>query len=80
MGKARPDFVKAIRFGIKARMAELDWSPYELADRSGVSVNHIYRILRDEQSPSLKTTQKILRALGKTLVVVDEDWARNKRG
>lgn len=72
MPRKRPDFVAAIRHGIKAEMAARDLTAYDIAKVSGVSAKHIYRIVNDEQSPTMEVLQKILRALGKTLVMVDE--------
>lgn len=68
----KPDkMTEAIIHTIKAGMAEREWSAYTLAEESGVSVNHVYRILREQQNPSLDVVAKILRALDKKLAVVD---------
>lgn len=79
MPRKRPDFVAAVKHGIRAEMASRDWSAYDLADASGVSPKHVYRIINGEQSPSMDVVQKILRALGKTLVMVDESSVRQPR-
>jgi transcriptional regulator with XRE-family HTH domain len=72
MPKKRPDICAAVRHRIRGEMLSRDWSAYDLADRSGVSANHIYRILKGEQSPSLEKVRDILRAFGKAMVIVDE--------
>lgn len=72
MPKKRPDICAAVRYKISAEMLSRDWSAYDLAERSGVSANHIYRILNGKQSPSLKIVRDLLRAFGKAMVIVDE--------
>ena len=72
MARLRPDFTKSIRLTIRATLAERDMTAYDLENLSGISAKHIYRICDGEQSPTLEVLQRIFRALGKTLIVVDE--------
>jgi len=78
MPRIRPDISKAFRYRLKAMMLDRDWSPYDLSKASGVSAQHIYRICRGDQSPSLDMVKTLLRVFGKTMIIVDESEVRSK--
>jgi len=55
---------------IKSEMAEQGLSGTDLSQKSGVSMQYLYRILRGEHVPTLTVLLKILSALDLKLEVV----------
>ena len=71
----RPDFRKVIIHRIRARMAELDVSAYDIErmTEGRVSSAHVYRIIDRKQSPSMDRLYYLLDALDLTLRVHELD-------
>lgn len=58
-------FAKSIRDAIESQ----DMTIMELSRRTGVTRQHLYRILAGEHAPSLSVAERIAEALGLTLTV-----------
>lgn len=48
---------------IRAMLVKKKWTQYLLADRAGIGRAHLSRLLNLQQSPSLRTLEKIAAAL-----------------
>lgn len=66
-----------IGFEIRRRRQELRLTQQVLADMSGVSVRMIKSIEGDSANPSLKTMEKLLKALNLGLVIVETHGEQN---
>ena len=62
-----------MKFDLKKLRTEKGMSIVELAFRSGVSVDMIYRIERDDRNPSPETISKLLKPLGYRLKMEIEE-------
>ena len=58
---------------IEAARAQQGLSVREVAEKSGVSMNYIYMILRNEHKPSIDILVKVLSALNLSLSVTSDD-------
>ena len=50
-------------------MKEKDWNQADLAENSGVSITQINRFINDVGYPSLRTLERVAKAIGKELVI-----------
>lgn len=57
---------------IRDKLEESNMTIRELADHVGVSDQYLYRVLRNEQVPSMQLLEKMVSGIGCTLVLVPE--------
>ena len=57
---------------IEAARKEQGLSMRELSERSGVSMQYLYRVCRNEHVPRIDVLMKVLTALGKRFEIIDD--------